>query len=153
MEVTCWNIIQGSGTLLIASIVAYIAWQQWKTNQRKLKLDLFEHRKFIFQVTQTFLHDFLNEKEFGLHTIQKFKLDTADSSFLFGRKSKVNRKINELYKKGLKLDVMNIEIQNGRTKSDTHKNFARERLEFRTKVSNEYDEILCLFDADLNLTK
>ena len=41
--------IQGLGTLTVAGIVAYIAWQQHQTAQSKLRLDLFDRRYRIYR--------------------------------------------------------------------------------------------------------
>ena len=49
MEATYWNIIQGCGTLAIGAIALNIARQQSKTNQRKLKFDLFEKRMAVYR--------------------------------------------------------------------------------------------------------
>ena len=44
-----WPVIQGLGTLTVAGIVAYIAWQQHDTARTKLKLDLFDRRYAIYR--------------------------------------------------------------------------------------------------------
>lgn len=36
------RISQGLLTPVIAAVTTYIAWQQWRTNQNKLKLDRYE---------------------------------------------------------------------------------------------------------------
>lgn len=43
------EIFKGLLTPLVAVIAVYIAWQQLKTNQRKLKFDLFEKRIAVYR--------------------------------------------------------------------------------------------------------
>ncbi len=44
------------GQLSVAGIVGYIAWQQWRTAQKKLKADLFDRRFSAYQRLATIIH-------------------------------------------------------------------------------------------------
>lgn len=58
MQVPYWiSILQGLLTPTMAAFGGYIAWQQWKTEQNKLRLDLFDRRFLVFQA----LRDFMSE--------------------------------------------------------------------------------------------
>ena len=49
--------LKGLLTPAIAIIATYIAWQQWKTNQRKLILDRYDRRLKVFEVTRSLIAD------------------------------------------------------------------------------------------------
>jgi|PlaIllAssembly_1097288.scaffolds.fasta_scaffold283843_2 hypothetical protein len=49
-------------TPVIAIVAAYVAWQQLKTNRRKLKLDLFEKRYTVFEKIGEFIGSILTSR-------------------------------------------------------------------------------------------
>ncbi|MFK7848529.1 MAG: hypothetical protein AB8G77_24795, partial [Rhodothermales bacterium] len=69
-------------TPLIAGIAIYVAWQQWRTNRQKLKLDLFDKRFAIFQSTRTFLSTVLRDGRVNREDLEKFRMGILDSVFL-----------------------------------------------------------------------
>lgn len=46
-------------TPVVAVVAAYVAWQQLKTNRRKLKLDLFDRRYVVFEKIGEFIGSIL----------------------------------------------------------------------------------------------
>lgn len=68
-------------TLLVAVLVAYIAFQQWLVSRAKLKLDLFERRLKIYEATQQYI---LQSIAAGPPEQSDFLSDIARASFLFG---------------------------------------------------------------------
>lgn len=71
-------------TPLIALLAAYIAWQQWKTNERKLKLDLYDRRFRIYEATRQLILSIIRNADVESEEIQKFQLTVAEARFLFG---------------------------------------------------------------------
>jgi len=78
------SILQGLLTPLIAIIATYIAWQQWKGNQLKLKMERYDRRLRIYQEVVKMLRTCANGdlREFAL--IVDFGAATAEGDFLFG---------------------------------------------------------------------
>src|SRR5262245_46820286 len=78
------QILQGLLTPVIGATAVYIAWQQWKTNQRKYVLDRYERRLRVYQCVVETLR--LINKDFrpDLQELFKFNYDTAEATFLFG---------------------------------------------------------------------
>ncbi len=74
---------QGLLTPGIACVVAYIAWQQWRTNARRVKLDLFDRRFRVFDATRKLLGLWytvgIKDEDY-----LKFLQETAEARFLFG---------------------------------------------------------------------
>jgi len=54
------TILQGLLTPLIAIITTYIAWQQWKGNQLKLKMERYERRLRVYQEVVKMLKECAN---------------------------------------------------------------------------------------------
>src|SRR5713226_5422676 len=71
-------------TICIAIITTYIAWQQWKGNQLKLKLDRYERRLRVYQEVVRMLKQCANGEIREFSIIVDFGASTAEADFLFG---------------------------------------------------------------------
>lgn len=122
--------------IIIAILLAYIAWENYKINQRGLKiqkdnlrLDLFNRRIKVFEACQN-LFSFINRE--GRPTRQelhKFFVDSSNFEFLFG--NEVQSYIDDVNKKGLKLIHLIEQLES-------------ERLEIgekRTRLAKEASEL------------
>ena len=70
-------------TVVIAAIVAYIAWQQHKLSIEKFKVDLFDKRFAIYKGTKVLLSKILEEEKCDIEMLNEFRRATQDSMFLF----------------------------------------------------------------------
>ena len=70
-------------TPLIAIIATYIAWQQWKANQLKLKMERYDRRLRVYQEVVRMLRTCSNRKLEWAELID-FNASTAEADFLFG---------------------------------------------------------------------
>lgn len=70
-------------TILIACLVAYIAYQQYKTNRDKLKLSLFEKRFSIYEALDEFLVHILKNGNVSDEAIIDYSKNTNEAYFLF----------------------------------------------------------------------
>lgn len=81
-------------TSVIACFLAYVAFQQWRTNRGKLKLDLYEKRFQVYSNTLSFLQC-LDDLQIGKRSDefrrvhQAFIKSTRESQFLFSKESTV----------------------------------------------------------------
>lgn len=67
---------------VIAGIVGYVAYRQWRTAQERLKLDLFDRRWSIYEETKRFLAT----REAGalqIAAVNRFAAETKGAQFLF----------------------------------------------------------------------
>jgi hypothetical protein len=71
-------------TPVIAIIAAYVAWQQLKTNRRKLKLDLFDRRYAVFEKIGEFIGSILTSGKVQQGKEIQFLVDTKAAGLLFG---------------------------------------------------------------------
>ena len=88
-------------TPVIAAIAVYIAYQQWRTNRRKLALDLYDRRLRIYQATVEYISAVLSNLHPTLEVILKFRRSTAEVDFLFGQD--IKKYLDELFEHGLAL--------------------------------------------------
>lgn len=70
-------------TILIAIIALYVAYQQWRTNRYKVKMDLFEKRIQVYEVIRQSLIDMLKHVDISKTNHEELKKAVRYSKFLF----------------------------------------------------------------------
>jgi hypothetical protein len=96
-------------TPLIAIIATYIAWQQWKANELKLKLERYERRLRIYQEVVKMLSRIMRDADARLEDLMAYRGNTAEADFLFG--PEIPAYINEVFVRGLKLRTANTQYR------------------------------------------
>jgi len=92
--------LQGLLTPIVAVITTYIAWQQWKTNQRKVDLDRYDRRLKVYQETIKYIQQFNQDFKVQLPDLYSFYVATAEADFLFS--PEIRAYIDEIYSRALK---------------------------------------------------
>jgi hypothetical protein len=100
---TIGRVIAGALPLLIAGVVAYIAWAQYQVNRRLYRLALFEKRMAIYTAVTARCAAVVSSMSSDLPDNIKFLRETRDHEFLFG--PEVGVFINEIWKHGNKLHM------------------------------------------------
>lgn len=77
------QILQGLMTPVIAVVVAYIAWQQWKANELKLKLERYDRRLRVYQRVVEFLALAMRDFQPPAEAVGEFRRNVAEADFLF----------------------------------------------------------------------
>jgi hypothetical protein len=72
-------------TPIIAIATAYIAYQQWRTNRNKLKLDLFDRRFAVYDAARNLVRDVLTQTHPSDEQLVTFRAKTSEASFLLNR--------------------------------------------------------------------
>ena len=103
------SILQGLLTPLIAIIATYIAWQQWKGNQLKLKLDRYDRRLRVYQEVVKMLRNCSNGELREFAVIVDFGASTAEADFLFG--PEIRQYIDEISSRAAKLRSSNVQYK------------------------------------------
>jgi hypothetical protein len=103
------SILQGLLTPLIAIIATYIAWQQWKGNQLKLKMDRYERRLHVYQDVVRMLKECANGELREFRVIIDFGASTAEADFLFG--PEIRQYIDEISSRAGKLRSANVQYK------------------------------------------
>ena len=106
------QILQGLLTPVIGVTTLYIAWQQWKSNERKAVLERYERRLLIYQRVVEMLRLIVRNFKPEIHDLLKFSADTAEADFLFGEE--VPKYLNEIYSHGVDLNTARAEYRDFR---------------------------------------
>ena len=77
------NILAALLTPTIAAIAVYITYQQWRTNDRKLKLDLFDRRMDVYYGASELISAAIRNADVDIAEIRNFDAKTHAAEFLF----------------------------------------------------------------------
>jgi len=91
-------------TPTIAILGIYIAYQQWRTNRNRLKLELFNKRYEIFTNIKKFIANILSSGLVAQGADIQFLKDTKSVAFLFD--DNIANLTNEMYKMANKLHAL-----------------------------------------------
>jgi hypothetical protein len=93
--------LQGLLTPVIAIIAVYIAYQQWRVNERKLKFDQYARMLRIYEEVVGILT--LVNRDFNpeYSELRKFRASTAEADFLFA--PEISAYLDEILIRGFKL--------------------------------------------------
>ena len=98
-------------TPVIAVIAVYIAYQQWQTNQQRLKIDLYDRRLSVYKAVTKYLNAGLRTLHPTLEDLSEFHRSTAEADFLFG--PDIRKYLDDLYKHGVRLQRWKEEYRDG----------------------------------------
>ena len=135
------EIISAFGTLIVGVIVAYIAYQQHKTNRNKLRLDLYDKRFSVYKGLNTLLFHVLRDANVSIEALAEFKSKTHEATFLFDGDiaqylQDVRAKAVELRSQQQKLDNKNLPVGPD-----------------RSKLAEENSQVLQWFEDQLDISK
>src|SRR6267142_674771 len=91
------KISQGLLTPVIAIVATYVAWQQWKTNQNKLKLDRYERRLSVYKEVVRYISVGIRDANYDNDELLTFRSKVSEADFLFGVEGEVSKYIDELH--------------------------------------------------------
>jgi hypothetical protein len=103
------EVFKGLLTPLIAIVTAYIAWQQWKANERRLVLDRYDRRLKIYQRVVEFISLACRDFKPEPREVISFLGATAEADFLFG--PEISAYIQELAKRALASKAAHLEYR------------------------------------------
>lgn len=109
MEEEMIEIFRGLLTPTIAIIATYIAYQQWKTNQQKLKLERYDRRLRVYEEVRKILSIIFRDAKATTEDLLKFRTSVSEADFLFG--PEISEYIDEIYNRGLDLCRWNDEYR------------------------------------------
>ena len=134
-------------TPLIAIIAVYVAWQQLKTNRRKLKLDLFEKRYAVFEKIGEFIGAILTSGRVQEGGDTQFLIDTKAVGLLFG--AEISTFISDIYGKAVHLHALETELE-GST-GEVRTSNIKEQREIKDWYSKELQRLDARFSEFLKL--
>ena len=84
-------------TVVIAAMVTVITWRQWRTDQARLKHELFDRRYSIYEKIEVFPATIMTEGKVGEGADRLFLRETKLAYFAFGCDEAVKNVVNRLY--------------------------------------------------------
>lgn len=93
----------------IALIGAFLAWQQWRINKLKIRLERYDKRLRVYQEVVKILSIIARDAGASTDDLLKFITETSEADFLFG--SEIRNYIDEIYRRGLHLWRYNTEYR------------------------------------------
>jgi len=85
----------------IAVVSVFIAYQQYKINQQRLRHELYERRLAVYRALQKYLSEIIREGTTGYGRASEFYAEASEASFLFD--DSVQKMIDEIYEKSVKM--------------------------------------------------
>ena len=144
-------------TAIIAAIVAYIGFLQYLINRKqnlvaeeKLKLDLFDKRFKVYQITKEFL-ELVVHVEFDLKELNKFEDNTEEAVFLFDENlskylDKIYFKSNNLRKIGKQHYALE---QNSKMSEENEEDLVKKYDELNNWLIGQLEELPKVFSPYL----
>jgi hypothetical protein len=117
-------------TPMIAVITTYIAYQQYRTNKLKVRLDLFERRIEVYNIIRAFLVDVCEAKP---QDLVNFLRRTRDAHFLFG--SRAAQYVTKVYKQANTLQTCQMLLESRRADDEA----------FREKQAKRQEQLILWF--------
>ncbi len=145
------NILSGLLTPMIAILAVYIAYQQYLNGKKKLKLELYEKRYFIFKGTKKILLQINLDAKIEITELGKFKNISNESKFLFNKD--ITDYFSELSENAMKLSHLTEDLNKIKI-YPVHSVERNKEVENRHKLitwfTNEYENIEYRFEKYLN---
>lgn len=138
MDIDIIDVLQSSLTPVIAIITIYIAYQQFKTNRQKLKLEHYDRRLRIYEEVRKILSIIVRDAKANTQDLLKFRTSVSEADFLFG--PEIPTYIDEIYTHGLNLWRCNQEYR------DYTQGTAPEGYDLNKIVDEKHKELLWLTD-------
>jgi len=130
--------------ILIAISLVCIAYQNWRIQKDKLRLDLYDKRYKIFQAIKDLSTSFLKNGVTNRKDLSQFIIDTSEVDFLFEDDIKEN--IDEIRKKSLRAIHLAERLDNrGVGTQEDRENIAKELEELEKWSINHPNRLKSLF--------
>lgn len=145
-------------SLIIAAIVAYIAYQQYKlavfNTRRDTRRELYERRLPVYNSVMEFISKVITNPDVKIEVCHTLLKETHEKSFLF--ETEVKDYIDELYNKGVELKKVNKmmgKFRNDENKNEEYLKYCNKEEELLIWFSKQYDRSESIFGSYLKIDK
>ena len=136
-------------TPVIAIVTTYIAIQQYRILKFKIRHELFERRLSIYKAVIEYLSAVSRQNPPADESAIKMFRETADGRFLF--KDEVTEYLDQLYKKGIDLSTLNMELQDHTLVGDERIQKVNQRADLKLWLAKQYTVTYETFKKYLSL--
>ncbi|MGE0882757.1 MAG: hypothetical protein AB7P14_04385 [Blastocatellales bacterium] len=148
------KISQGLLTPVIGIIATYIAWQQWKTNKNKLRLDKYEKMLQVYKEVVRYISVGIRDANYDDNELMTFRSKVTEADFLFG--DEVSKYIDELHQRSVSLSRWNKEYRDHSQSKPVgydHKNVVDEMHKELAWVSSQLEPARNIFKKYLDISR
>jgi hypothetical protein len=104
------EISKGLFTPAVAIVTIYIAFQQYRTNKLKLRLDQYDRKLRIYEEVTKLLRIIVKDGDAATGDLIRFLKSVSEADFLF-RGPEIRDYLDEIYKRGMNLERWNAEYR------------------------------------------
>ncbi|MBI5021999.1 MAG: hypothetical protein HZB59_11240 [Ignavibacteriales bacterium] len=104
------NQLSGFLTPIIALIALWIAYRQFKIQEYRVRLDLYDRRLKIYEAIMKFLSGISQKGDSTWDEVLEFLRDTKEAKFLF--KGEMKAHLDSIYNRAIKLQSVQEELKN-----------------------------------------
>ena len=126
---------------VIAIIATYIAWQQWRINQRKLVMDRYDRRLRVYEEVKKILSIAMREADVNAEDLLRFRASVSEADFLFG--PEIPSYLDEIYQRGLVLRRRNQEYRDytqEQPEGYDHKKVVEEKYQALKWLADQFEQ-------------
>ena len=142
--------VSALGPLVIATFIAYVAYQQWVVNRNTLREKLFERRLEVFDGAHNFISAILRDGACDNETLSQFTAITHRARFLFGKDTQ--SRLTSMRSNAIRMQYLR-NVWDNPENSDERSKMIEENYEILKKFSNEITAIWKHFDPYLGFGK
>jgi hypothetical protein len=147
LELHWTEYLKAVGPTIIAAIVVYIAYQQWRVNQANLREKLFERRFEVFKDTQEFLIAIIRQATFTDDDPINFQNAPQVARFLFGKK--LADYLQEIKSRALDMRLYTDQFQDSDVDGEERNNLVEKKYIELNWLSAQLDVIFDKFEPYL----
>ena len=125
-------------TVLVAIFAVYIAYQQFRLQRERIKLDLFEKRFQVFAASRKLLSIILIDASLDLKDLFEYRGAVAEATFLFGED--ITGYLEEIDKKALRMHSLHEKL-NGIPPGEERSKIVEEKHEALRWLTDQLPEL------------
>jgi len=131
--------IQNGISLLIAAIVAWIAYGQYHTNLQNHRFALYDKRFKVFIALMEFLSHIIREADINQAVLTNFLINTNEAYFLFGQDNEIEQYLKLVTSKATELRMTNRKLSSDLPIGKERTELAKKDEELCTWFYNQID--------------
>ncbi|MHB8156001.1 MAG: hypothetical protein ACYDEQ_01155 [Desulfocucumaceae bacterium] len=143
--------IQNGISVLIAAIVAWIAYGQYHTNLQNHRFALYDKRFKVFTALMEFLSHIIREADINNTSFTVFLVNTNEAYFLFGKDNEIEQYLKLIANKASELRMANLKLTDGLPVGKQRSELAEKRAELCTWFFTQIDVSKKLFGKYLTI--
>lgn len=133
---------------IIAFIAVYVAWRQWKLDQRRLRHELFDRNFRVYEAVLGFLGSVISSGKAKDEHLYRFRGETRAAKFLLGED--IHQLLDEIYEKAIDLQTLDAELEGVPVGEERTAN-VRKQGEIKKWLYRQFEEVDKRFESSLGL--